>query len=43
MTNLALKPRQNEWEAQMSQFQDSSANATADQKWQLMEQIYKLD
>lgn len=43
MTELALKPRQSEWEAHMSQFQDSSAEATADQKLQLMEQIYKMD
>lgn len=43
MAELALKPHQSEWEAHMSQFQDSSAEATADQKWQLMNQIYKLD
>jgi L-rhamnose mutarotase len=43
MTELATKPRQSEWEAHMSQFQDSSAEATADQKWQLMERIYKMD
>lgn len=43
MKELALKPRQSEWEAHMSQFQDSSADATANQKWQLMEQIYKMD
>lgn len=43
MADLALKPRQSEWEAHMSQFQDSSAKATADQKWQLMEHIYKMD
>ncbi|UUF12469.1 MULTISPECIES: L-rhamnose mutarotase [Flavobacterium] len=43
MTVLALKPRQNEWEAYMSQFQNSDSQATADQKWQLMEQIYKMD
>lgn len=43
MTELASKPRQSEWEAHMSQFQDSSAEANADQKWQLMEQIYKMD
>jgi len=43
MTELATKPRQGEWEAHMSQFQDSSAEATADQKWQLMERIYKMD
>ena len=43
MAELALKPRQSEWESHMSQFQDSSAEATADQKWQLMERIYKMD
>lgn len=43
MGELAQKPRQSEWEAHMSQFQDSSAEATADQKWQLMELIYKMN
>ena len=43
MAELAKKPRQSEWEAHMSQFQDSSAEATADQKWQVMERIYKMD
>ena len=43
MAALALKPRQGEWEAHMSQFQDTSAEAIADQKWQLMERIYKMD
>lgn len=42
MADLALKPRQSEWEAHMAQFQDTSAEATADQKWQLMERIYKM-
>jgi L-rhamnose mutarotase len=43
MAELALKPRQSEWEAHMSQFQNSTAEATADQKWQLMDRIYKMD
>jgi len=43
MTELAKKPRQSEWEAYVSRFQQSSAEATADEKWQLMERIYKLD
>jgi L-rhamnose mutarotase len=43
MEELASKPRQSEWEAYMSQFQDTSSEATANQKWQLMEQIYKMD
>ena len=42
MEELATKPRQSEWEAYMSQFQDTSAEATADQKWQIMERIYKM-
>ena len=43
MTELARKPRQNEWEAYVSRFQQTSAEATADEKWQLMERIYKMD
>ena len=43
MTELAKKPRQAEWEAYVSQFQKTSASASADEKWQLMERIYKLD
>ena len=42
MQALAAKPRQAEWEAYVSAFQQSSADATADEKWQLMERIYKL-
>lgn len=40
---LATKPRQAEWEAHMAQFQKTSADASADEKWQLMERIYELD
>jgi L-rhamnose mutarotase len=43
MTELANKPRQSEWEAYVSRFQQTSSEATADEKWQLMERIYKLD
>lgn len=43
MKVLALKPRQSEWEAYVSKFQKTSGNATADEKWQLMERIYKMD
>lgn len=43
MKQLATKPRQSEWEKYVSQFQNTSAEATADEKWQLMERIYKLD
>ena len=43
MAELATKPRQSEWETYVSRFQQTSAEATADEKWQLMERIYKLD
>ena len=43
MNELALKPRQAEWEAFVSRFQKTSAEASADEKWQLMERIFKLD
>ena len=43
MAVLAEKPRQKEWEAWVSQFQDTSEEATADEKWQLMERIFEMD
>ena len=43
MKELATKPRQSEWEAYVSRFQKTSAEASADEKWQLMERIFKLD
>ncbi len=43
MEELATKPRQSEWEKYVSRFQKTSENATADEKWQLMERIYKMD
>ncbi len=42
MKELAGLPRQSEWEAYVSRFQKTSANATANEKWQLMERIYKM-
>lgn len=43
MKELSDKPRQGEWEAYVSRFQQTSADASAAEKWQLMERIYKLD
>ena len=43
MAELAKKPKQSEWEAYVSKFQNTSAEATADEKWQLMERIYKME
>ena len=42
MAELATKPRQSEWEAHVSKFQRASADASAEEKWQLTERIYKL-
>lgn len=43
MAELAAKPRQSEWEAFVSKFQRTSSEASADEKWQVMERIYKLE
>ncbi|WP_159517055.1 L-rhamnose mutarotase [Sunxiuqinia indica] len=43
MADLAQKPRQGEWEAYVSQFQQTSEDASADEKWQLMERIFEID
>jgi len=42
MNALATKPRQSEWEAYVSRFQRTSAEASADEKWHVIERIYKL-
>ncbi|WAC13500.1 L-rhamnose mutarotase [Dyadobacter pollutisoli] len=43
MAELSKKPRQSEWERYVAQFQATGTEATADQKWHLMEQIYKME
>lgn len=42
MERLATLPRQQEWETFMSRFQDCSAEATADEKWQMMDRMFYL-
>jgi L-rhamnose mutarotase len=42
MAELSEKPRQSEWEKYVSKFQETSSTATADEKWQLIERIYKM-
>lgn len=42
MQVLATKPRQAEWEALMAAYQQTTPDATAAEKWQLLERIYKL-
>jgi len=43
MKLLASKPRQAEWESYVSIFQGVSKNATAEEKWQLMDRMYEMD
>ncbi|HCI54717.1 MAG TPA: L-rhamnose mutarotase [Bacteroidales bacterium] len=43
MAELAQKPLQAEWEAYVSRFQRTNSNASAGEKWQLMERIFELD
>lgn len=43
MKILSNKPRQSEWEKHMSQFQKTTSDTSADEKWQLMERIFELD
>jgi L-rhamnose mutarotase len=43
MNRLATLPRQSEWEATVSKFQKTSSTASSDEKWQLMERIFKMD
>ena len=42
MARLATLPHQAEWEAFVSQFQGCNANATSDEKWQMMQRIFFL-
>ena len=42
MTRLATLPRQAEWEAFVSKFQGCSAQATSDEKWNMMERMFHL-
>lgn len=43
MAKLATLDRQAEWEARVSKFQKSSKNASAKEKWFLIERIFKMD
>ena len=42
MARLATLPRQQEWEEHVAMFQDCAADATSDQKWQMMERMFYL-
>ena len=43
MAELAKKPRQKEWEVFVAKFQKTSPGASADEKWKLVERIYKME
>lgn len=42
MQRLATLPRQAEWEALTAKYQQASAGAASNEKWQLMERIFYL-
>ncbi|MCD8388237.1 MAG: L-rhamnose mutarotase [Bacteroidales bacterium] len=42
MARLATLPRQQEWEKYVALFQGCAADATSDQKWQLMDRMFHL-
>ena len=42
MERLSTLPRQAEWERYMSELRDAAADATSDEKWQIMERIFYL-
>ncbi|MDY4625675.1 MAG: L-rhamnose mutarotase, partial [Prevotella sp.] len=39
---LATLPRQQEWETFVSAFQQCAADATSDEKWQMMDRMFYL-
>lgn len=43
MAKLATLPRQAEWEAFVSKFQKTNSDASADEKWRLLERIFELE
>ena len=42
MDRLATLPRQAEWEAFVAKFQGCQADARSDEKWQMMERMFRL-
>ncbi len=42
MTKMSAGPRQAEWEALVSKYQQATADQRSDEKWQLMERIFHL-
>lgn len=42
MAKLATLPHQAEWEQHVAQFQNCSAEATSDEKWQMTERMFHI-
>lgn len=42
MAKLSTLPRQAEWERLVGQFQQCGEDATSDEKWQMMERMFRL-
>ena len=42
MAKLAELPRQAEWEAHVAQFQNCKESDTSDEKWKMMERMFRL-
>ncbi|MBR1687895.1 MAG: L-rhamnose mutarotase [Prevotella sp.] len=42
MSRLATLPRQQEWEQYVAAFQQCAADATSNEKWQMMERMFRL-
>jgi len=43
MERLATLPRQEEWEQYVAMFQNCDPEATSDQKWQMMERMFRAN
>ena len=43
MKELALKPKQKEWEEYVSQFQQAGEKSATPEKWEIVERIFELD
>jgi len=43
MKELAMKPKQKEWEEYVSQFQQAGEKSATPEKWELTERIFELD
>jgi L-rhamnose mutarotase len=43
MAILGTLPRQADWEAKMSKYQKTSADASAKEKWKILERVFKLE